>query len=202
MSIEPRRYDPLGLAELDPALVAEADALAAQFDAPGHAGLPADRTARIAAVYENRAVAVWSPEKPAPDKLVTLDNLSFSRVAALSGDIRAAVPLSDKTILVLSGPDLRDARLPADDFGLDQWGLVAAPAANAAFVSYSDGSIRRRDLGAGGAGTTVFDARTSLCGAPPTTEPWLAICTVVPPCRFTMNFSLIPRYCTSTSACR
>jgi WD40 repeat protein len=125
---------------------------------------------RLAAVYENRAVAVWSPEKPAPDKLVTLDNLSFSRVAALSGDIRAAVPLSDKTILVLSGPDLRETRLPADDFGLDQWGLVAAPAANAAFVSYSDGSIRRRDLGAGGAGTTVFDARTSLCGAPPTTD--------------------------------
>jgi len=125
---------------------------------------------RLAAVYENRAVAVWTPGKPAPDKLLTLDNLSFSRVAALSGDIRAAVPLSDKTILVLSGPDLRDARIPADDIGLDQWGLTAAPAANAAFVSYSDGSIRRRDLGAGGAGTTIFDAKTSLCGAPPTTD--------------------------------
>jgi WD40 repeat protein len=47
---------------------------------------------------------------------------------------------------------------------------VAAPAANAAFVSYSDGSIRRRDLGAGGEGTTIFDAKTSLCGAAATTD--------------------------------
>jgi len=88
----------------------------------------------------------------------------------LSGDIRAAVPLSDKTTLVLSGPDLRDARVPADSIPLDQWGLVPAPAANRAFVSYSDGTIRRRDLGAGGPGTTVFDAKTSICGAAPTAD--------------------------------
>jgi len=125
---------------------------------------------RIAAVYENSAVAVWSLDKPSPDKLVTLDNLSFSRVAALSGDIRAAVPLSDKTVLVLSGPDLHDARVPADNMPLDQWGLTAAPAANTAFVSLSDGTIRRRDLGAGGEGTTVFEAKTSACGAAPTTD--------------------------------
>ncbi|MEO7221805.1 MAG: TIR domain-containing protein [Devosia sp.] len=125
---------------------------------------------RIAAVYENTAVAVWSLDKSVPDKLVTLDNVSFSRVAALSGDVRAAVPLSDKTILVLSGDDLREARIAPDSMPLDQWGLTAAPAANAAFVSYSDGTIRRRDLGAAGEGIVVFDASTSLCSAAPTTD--------------------------------
>ena len=125
---------------------------------------------RVAAVYENSAVAVWSLDRPTPDKLVTLDNLSFSRVAALIGDIRAAIPLSDKTVLVLSGADLRDARIPADTLPLDQWGLAAAPAANTAFVSYSDGTIRRRDLSAATEGTTIFDAKSSLCGAAPTTD--------------------------------
>ena len=125
---------------------------------------------RLAAVYQSKAVAVWSLDKSAPERLIQLDNLSFSRVAALTGDIRAAVPLSDKTILVLSGDDLRDARVPADSMPLDQWGLTAAPAANAAFVSYSDGTIRRRDLGAGGEGTIVFDAKASICGAAPTTD--------------------------------
>lgn len=125
---------------------------------------------RLAAVYEHDAVAVWVLGKPAPDKLVHLDNLSFSRVAALTGDIRAAVPLSDKTTLVLSGPDLRDARVPADTVKLDQWGVTAAPAANTAFLSYSDGTIRRRDLGAGTEGATVFDAKTAICGAAPTTD--------------------------------
>jgi WD40 repeat protein len=125
---------------------------------------------RLAAVYEHDAVAVWVLGKPAPDKLVHLDNLSFSRVAALTGDIRAAVPLSDKTTLVLSGPDLRDARVPADTVKLDQWGVTAAPAADTAFVSYSDGTIRRRDLGAGTEGATVFDAKTAICGAAPTTD--------------------------------
>jgi WD40 repeat protein len=125
---------------------------------------------RLAAVYENRGVAVWSLGKDVPDKEIRLDNLSFSRVAALTGDLRAAVPLSDKTILVLSGDDLREARVPADSIPLDQWGLVGAPAANMAFVSYSDGTVRRRDLGAGGEGTLVFDAKTSVCGAAPTTD--------------------------------
>ena len=125
---------------------------------------------RLAAVYQNTAVAVWALGRQQPDKLVRLDNLSFSRVAALSGDIRAAVPLSDKTILTLSGDDLRDSRVKPDSMPLDQWGVAAAPAANTAFVSYSDGTIRRRDLGAGGEGTVVFDAKTSLCGAAPTTD--------------------------------
>jgi WD40 repeat protein len=125
---------------------------------------------RVAAVHQSDAVAVWSEGKAEPDRLIELDNLSFSRVAALSGDIRAAVPLSDKSILALSGDELRDARIARDSMPLDQWGLVAAPAANTAFVSYSDGSIRRRDLGAGGEGAVVFDANGSLCGAPTTTD--------------------------------
>jgi WD40 repeat protein len=65
---------------------------------------------------------------------------------------------------------LRDARVPADDVPLDQWGITAAPVPNTAFVSFSDGTIRRRDLGAGGQGTTVFDARTSVCGTAPTSD--------------------------------
>lgn len=125
---------------------------------------------RIAAVHQSDAVAVWSEGKAQPDKLIALDNLSFSRVAALSGDIRAAVPLSDKSILALSGDDLREARVAPDTMPLDQWGITAAPAANTAFVSYSDGTIRRRDLGAGGEGTVVFDASRPVCGVGPTTD--------------------------------
>ncbi len=125
---------------------------------------------RLAAIYENTALIVWRPGQALADKSVELDNLRFSRVAALTGDIRAAVPLSDRTTLVLSGDDLRDARVAADTVPLDQWGVTAAPAANTAFVSHSDGSIRRRDLGAGGEGTTVFDAGTAACNAAPTTD--------------------------------
>ena len=128
------------------------------------------RGAKLAAVHQNQAVAVWTNGETKPDKVVELDNLSFSRVAGLAGDIRAAVPLSDKSILALSGDDLREARIAPDSMPLDQWGLTAAPAPNAAFVSYSDGTIRRRDLGAGGEGTTVFDASQSLCGAAPTSD--------------------------------
>ncbi len=124
----------------------------------------------IAAVHQNDALAVWSDGKPQPDTLVTLDNLSFSRVAALTGDIRAAVPLSDKSILALAGDDLREARIPPDTTPLDQWGLTAAPAPNTALVSYSDGTIRRRDLAAGSEGTVVFDASQPLCGVGPTTD--------------------------------
>ena len=47
---------------------------------------------------------------------------------------------------------------------------MAAPQANTAFISYSDGSIRRRALGAGTPGTLVYDARLPLCGAEPTTD--------------------------------
>ncbi len=125
---------------------------------------------RIAAVHQSSAVAVWSVDNPQPDKIVTLDNLSFSRVAALTGDIRAAVPLSDKSVLALSGPELREARIAPGAIPLDQWGIAAAPADNAAFISYSDGTIRRRDLGAGGEGTVVFDASRPICGVGPTTD--------------------------------
>jgi WD40 repeat protein len=125
---------------------------------------------RLAAVHQNEAVSIWTPGNTEPDKVINLDNLSFSRVAALTGDIRAAVPLSDKTILVLSGDDLREARVAADSMPLDQWGMTAAPAANSAFISYSDGTIRRRDLGAGGEGTVVFDASQPVCGVGPTTD--------------------------------
>jgi WD40 repeat protein len=88
----------------------------------------------------------------------------------LNGDIRAAVPLSDKTILALSGDDLRESRVAADSMPLDQWGITAAAAPNTAFISYSDGTIRRRDLGAGGEGTVVFDASQPVCGVGPTTD--------------------------------
>ncbi|RYE08859.1 MAG: TIR domain-containing protein [Hyphomicrobiales bacterium] len=125
---------------------------------------------RLAAVYLNRGVAVWSVERQATDRVTVLDNLSFSRVAALTGDIRAAVPLSDKTMLVFSGDELREARIAADTMPLDQWGVTAAPAANAAFVSYSDGTIRRRDLGTGAEGTVAFDASQSICGLAPTID--------------------------------
>jgi WD40 repeat protein len=125
---------------------------------------------RLAAVHQNQAISIWTLGNSAPDKVVKLDNLSFSRVAALSGDIRAAVPLSDKTILVLSGEDLRESRIAADTMPLDQWGITAAPPANAAFISYSDGTIRRRDLGAGGEGIVVFDASQPVCGVGPTTD--------------------------------
>lgn len=125
---------------------------------------------RLAAVHQNQAVAVWTLGNTAPDKVVAIDNLSFSRVAALTGDIRAAVPLSDKTILVLSGDDLRETRVAADSMPLDQWGITAAPAPNAAVISYSDGTIRRRDLGAGGEGAVVFDASQPVCGVGPTAD--------------------------------
>jgi WD40 repeat protein len=94
----------------------------------------------------------------------------LSRVAGLTGEIRAAVPLSDKSILVLSGDEWREARVAPGSLPLDQWGLTAAPADNTAFVSYSDGTIRQRDLGAGGEGTIVFDASQPVCGVKPTTD--------------------------------
>jgi hypothetical protein len=72
--------------------------------------------------------------------------------------------------MVLSGDDLREAIIPADTMPLDQWGITAAPAANSAFVSYSDGTIRHRDLGAGGEGAVVFDASQPICGVGPTTD--------------------------------
>jgi WD40 repeat protein len=125
---------------------------------------------RLAAIYENRRIAVWVLGNSVPAREIELENLQFSRVAALSGDIRAAIPLSDRTMLVLSGDDLRETRVPADTVPLDQWGVTAAPAPNTAFVSYSDGSIRRRDLGAGTEGITSFDASTPLCGTTPTSD--------------------------------
>jgi len=125
---------------------------------------------RIAAVTQNETLSVWTAGRTTPDAEVTPGNVGFSRVAALAGDIRAAVPLSDRTVLVLSGDDLRQTRIAPDSTPFDHWGLVAAPAPNSAFVSYSDGTLRRRDFGAGGEGDTVFDAATSACAAAPTTD--------------------------------
>jgi len=48
--------------------------------------------------------------------------------------------------------------------------LAPALAPNSAFVSYSDGSLHRRDLGAGGEGKLVFDAANPICGAAPTRD--------------------------------
>ncbi|MEO6015393.1 MAG: hypothetical protein ABIQ30_17630, partial [Devosia sp.] len=137
---------------------------------PGVTSLAFLGDGRLAAVYQGRGVAIWTLGQSAPDKVVPLENLSFSRIAALTGDIRAAVPLSDKTILVFSGDELRESRIAADAMPLDQWGLVAAAEANSAYVSYSDGSIRRRDLGAGGEGTVIFDAARPSCGVGPSKD--------------------------------
>ncbi len=78
------------------------------------------------------AIAIWTLGNSDPDKVVKLDNLSFSRVAAPDRRYSRRRPLSDKTILVLSGDDLREAIVPADTMPLDQWGITAAPAANSA----------------------------------------------------------------------
>jgi WD40 repeat protein len=94
----------------------------------------------------------------------------FSRIAALNGDIRAAVPLTDGRILTFSGDEMRQSEIAREEGTLTPWGIVAAPEPNTAFISYSDGSIRKRDLGAGIASTLVFDASQPLCGAEPTTD--------------------------------
>lgn len=124
---------------------------------------------RLAAIYANQAVAVWTLGQPVPDRLVRLDNLRFSRVAALAGDTGIAVPLSDKTILKLSGAGLVESRVPAGAMPLDQWGLAAAPDGGKVFISYSDGSIHRRDL-AGGEESVVYDAKSPICGEAPTAD--------------------------------
>ncbi|MGN6527875.1 MAG: hypothetical protein ACTHL8_15925 [Burkholderiaceae bacterium] len=103
MSIESRRYDPLGLAELDSALVAEADALAAQFDVPAHGGLPADRTARIAA---RRAFVGMKALF-----LRAVENLEHRKAAWLRAQVRAAEDPVD--LWLLRGPLL--AALREDD---------------------------------------------------------------------------------------
>jgi WD40 repeat protein len=129
--------------------------------------LPGDR---LAAVYENRGVGVWTIGSAAPDADIAIDNAAFSRLAALSGDIRAAVPLTDGRIVTFSGDAYRRAEIAPDSLALTPWGIAAAPGANEAFISYSDGSIRRRNLGTGAEGVTVYDAGQPLCGAAPTTD--------------------------------
>jgi WD40 repeat protein len=124
----------------------------------------------LAAAYENNGIGLFTLGRSEPDSVVTIDNGSFSRIAALTGDIRAAVPLTDGRIIVFSGADMRQSEIARDEAGLTPWGIVAAPGPNTAFISYSDGSIRKRDLGAGTASTVVFDASQSLCGAEPTTD--------------------------------
>lgn len=125
---------------------------------------------RLAAVYENSGIGFFTLGKAEADKVAEIDNASFSRIAALDGDIRAAVPLTDGRVIVFSGDDLRQAEIAADDAALTPWGIATAPGANAAFVSHSDGTIRRRNLGAGTAGTIVFDASQAVCGAGSTTD--------------------------------
>ncbi|MEQ1770332.1 MAG: TIR domain-containing protein [Devosia sp.] len=125
---------------------------------------------KFAAVHENRNVAFYTPGKADPDRLIGIDNASFSRIAALTGDIRAAVPLTDGRIITFSGDDLRQSEVAPDSMKLTPWGIAAARAPNEAFISYSDGSIRRRNLGTGAEGVTVFDASKSICGETPTTD--------------------------------
>src|SRR5690606_5345633 len=115
--------------------------------------LPGDR---LAAVYENRGVGVWNLASGAPEGDIAIDNAVFSRLAALRGDIRAALPLTDGRIVTFSGDGFRRAEIAPDSMTLTPWGIAAAPADNEAFISYSDGSIRRRNLGTGAEGVAVF----------------------------------------------
>jgi WD40 repeat protein len=126
---------------------------------------------QLAAVYQNRAIGVLdAADADAAITVVPIENASFSRIAALSGDIRAAVPLTDRRIAVLSGDALRLTLLDADPNALTPWGIAGAGADNTAFISHSDGSIRRRNLGSGEPATTIFDAAQPLCGAAVTTD--------------------------------
>ncbi|MBL8598437.1 MAG: TIR domain-containing protein [Devosia sp.] len=126
---------------------------------------------RLAAVYENSGVGVVTPGGTEADRLyVPIDNASFSRIAALTGDVRAAVPLTDRRVLVLSGDELRPTILDADPDALTPWGLVGAGTDNTAFVSHSDGTIRRRNFGTGAPGETIYDAAQPVCGLRPTTD--------------------------------
>jgi len=125
---------------------------------------------RLAAVYENHGVGVWTIGSGTPAADSAIDNAAFSRLAALRGDIRVAVPLTDGRIVTFSGDAYRRAEIAPDSLALTPWGIVAAPGDNEAFISYSDGSIRRRNLGTGAEGVTVYDAGQPLCGAAPTTD--------------------------------
>lgn len=122
---------------------------------------------RLAAVYRNQAAALWTMGKAKPDSLVTIDNASFSRIAALSGADAAGMPLSDKTILVF-GKDDMTRFLPAGSVPLDHWGIAAGPRPDTALVSYSDGSIGLRDLADPGKDTLwVTRAQSQACGPSP-----------------------------------
>ncbi len=125
---------------------------------------------RVAAVAENHAVAFATIGSEELDKHVQIDNASFSRVAALTGTVRAAVPLTDGRLVTFSGDDLRQSEVSPDSMTLTPWGIVAAPQADEAFISYSDGTIRRRNLSTGAEGVTIFDASKPICGAKPTTD--------------------------------
>ena len=121
---------------------------------------------RLAAVHQNQAVAIWTIGATAPDRLLLLDNVSFSRVAAIAGSAMAAVPLSDKRVIVFNGADLEVSELGAGGIALDQWGITAGSGENLGLISYSDGTIRQRDLVAGGDGTIVVDGGKAVCGVP------------------------------------
>ncbi len=125
---------------------------------------------RLAAVYQNAAIGIIDVSTPDEVTTIAIDNASFSRVAAIKGDIRAAVPLTDKHIAILSGDQLRLTLLEGDPDALTPWGIVAGPAPNTAFISHSDGSIRQRNLGNGEPATTIFDASKPVCAPGPTTD--------------------------------
>jgi WD40 repeat protein len=127
---------------------------------------------RLAAIYENSGIGIIIPGGDETDRVyIPVENAAFSRVAALEGDLRAAVPLTDKRVLVLSGDELRPAMLDPDPEALTPWGLVGVPGAeNTAFVSHSDGSIRRRNLGSGAPAETFYDATQPICGLGATTD--------------------------------
>ncbi|MEQ1899478.1 MAG: TIR domain-containing protein [Devosia sp.] len=125
---------------------------------------------RLAAAYQDRGVAFFTLGKAEPDALEDIFASSFSRIAALSGEVRAAVPLTDGNIVTFSGDGLIRSVLDPDSMKLTPWGIVAAPSPNEAFISYSDGTIRRRNLATGAEGVTVYDASQSLCGTEPTTD--------------------------------
>jgi WD40 repeat protein len=156
----------------------DGDAVAAVHEAPPQIGSNGARVTsiafladgRFAAVYENKGLGVWRVGGTAPDRLAVIDNATFSRVAALAGDVRLAVPLTDGSVFVLSGDGLREATLAPDTGALTPWGVAASHEPNTAYISHSDGSIRKRDLGAGAAGTVLFDAANPVCDAEPTTD--------------------------------
>lgn len=128
------------------------------------------RDGRLAGVYENSGVAIITPGDSAGEAYFPVENATLTRIAALDGDIRAVVPLTDKRIMALAGDPLQVTMVGADADALTPWGMTSAGVPNTAFVSHSDGTIRRRNMATGDAAETVFDASRPICGLAPTTD--------------------------------